>query len=130
MVARSTTQVRLKAAVFLAVLALVLAVAPARSDDTLRGDANFAATSHGSDYLAIRSGRGTLVEICGKGDCQVMRSTDYGPAKRTGDIADIAFVRFAEICGYTQAYARIRGECTVTIRFIDEIKLPATDTDD
>jgi hypothetical protein len=94
------------------------------------GTANYANPSHGRNYLAIRADRGTVVRICGAGDCQVMKSTDYGPAERTGDVADIALYRFAEICGYTVAEARQRGECFVEIEFLGDIELPATDMED
>jgi hypothetical protein len=45
-------------------------------------------------------------------------------------VADIALYRFAEICGYTVAEARQRGECFVEIEFLGDIELPATDMED
>lgn len=95
----------------------------------LGGRANYA-TIGGPDYLAIRADRGTLVRICGAGECQTLRSTDYGPAKRTGDIADIALGRFAAICGWSVPVARRMGECDVTIETLTDIPLPATDTEE
>jgi hypothetical protein len=93
------------------------------------GDANFADPVHGSRYLAIRFPRGTLTRVCGKGRCMILRSTDYGPKRSTGDIADIGLASFARICGYTVAEARLRGECRVSIALIEELPAPpATDT--
>lgn len=94
----------------------------------LAGDANFADPIHGSEYLAMRFDRGTPVTITGAGGTWVTRTTDYGPAKSTGDIADIALVRFAAVCGWSIEEARRRGECDVTIELLGEIRLPATDT--
>ena len=121
--------------------AFLLLLPPSVGAREISGDANYAAPSHGDDYLAIRADRGTLVEICGAGGCKRLRSTDYGPAKRTGDIADIGLYWFARICGYHNpgaddpyAEARSRGECNVTIEFIrgepaaPRMTLPPTDT--
>lgn len=77
------------------------------------GRANYATL--GSRYLALREKRGTRVRICGDGGCVRMTSTDYGPAKRTGDIADIALPVFAKVCGWSVEKARRMGECDVTI---------------
>lgn len=123
---------RLLAGAALAAMVFAGSLADVRAVGTalLAGRANYAAPSHGSSYLAIRADRGTLVKICGAGSCWTTRSTDYGPAKRTGDVADIALVRFAEICGWSVARARQMGECDVTIEFLGEsIVLPATDTE-
>ncbi len=92
------------------------------------GDANYANESHGSDYLAMRLPRGTIVNICGQGGCwDNARVNDFGPVESTGDIADIALVRFAHICGYTLDEARIRGECPIVVEELG-IPLPPTDT--
>jgi hypothetical protein len=92
-----------------------------------KGRANFAEPSHGIDYLALREKRGTLVEICGAGGCLRMVSTDYGPDKDTGDLADIALVRFAAVCGWSVSVARRMGECDVTIEKLRVPHAPATD---
>jgi hypothetical protein len=94
----------------------------------IAGDANFADPSHGGGYLAMRLDHGTVVRICGNGGCKEMVVTDYGPVEATGDIADIALVRFASVCGYTIEEARIRGECEVEVEILDAITLPPTDT--
>lgn len=105
------------------------AVTAGRSDGAPQaGRANYANPSHGPDYLAIRADRGTLVRICGAGACWVTRSTDYGPDKDTGDIADIALVQFARICGWTIEHARRMGECDVTVERLGDIKPPETST--
>lgn len=103
---------------------ILLGLAP---NAILGGTANYADPGHGPDYLAIRADRGTLVRICGAGGCWRTRSTDYGPARSTGDVADIALVRFAAICGWSVAVARQMGECQVTIEYVDDIPLPPTD---
>lgn len=116
-------------------LLLGLVVSPVRAVDgeigtvIESGRANYA-TIGGPNYLAIRSPRGTTVKICGAGGCDTMVSTDYGPAKRTGDIADIALGRFARICGWSVEKARAMGECDVTIEYLGKIRLPETDTDE
>jgi hypothetical protein len=109
--------------------ALAQAVDPALTPPALgwHGVANYADPSHGPDYLAIRAPRGTWVTITGKGGTVTMASTDYGPARSTGDVADIALVRFAKVCGWSVPVARRMGECTVTIETVDA-SLPATDT--
>ena len=96
--------------------------------EVVQGVANFAEPGHGSDYLAMRLDRGTRVRITGAGGSWTTRTTDYGPAKRTGDIADIALVRFADICGWSVAVARQRGECYVSVTILSDVELPATDT--
>jgi hypothetical protein len=96
----------------------------------LAGRANFAASSHGPNYLAIRFDRGTRVRICGAGGCRVMRSTDYGPKRTTGDLADIALVRFAAICGLSIGEARQAGECDVEIELLGRTPLPETDPEE
>jgi hypothetical protein len=53
---------------------------------------------------------------------------DYGPVEATGDIADIALVRFAKVCGYTIPEAKRRGECAVEVEVLGDIELPRTDT--
>lgn len=90
------------------------------------GQANFANPSHGSDYLAMRLPRGTVVQLCGAGGCWTGTVNDYGPVEATGDIADIALVRFAHVCGYSIAEAKLRGECAVTAEY--GWTLPPTDT--
>lgn len=98
--------------------------------EVIRGDANYADPSHGSGYLAMRLPRGTRVTICGDGGCRRMVVNDFGPVKATGDIADIALVQFAPICGYTIREARIRGECEVTVTIGQrDVVLPPTDTE-
>jgi hypothetical protein len=92
------------------------------------GTANYASPSHGSNYLAMRLPRGTSVRICGAGGCWNGVVNDYGPVLSTGDIADIALVKFAHVCGYTIPEAKRRGECSVTAEYGGTIPLPPTDT--
>lgn len=96
----------------------------------IAGQANYADPSHGSGYLAMRLARGTHVRICGAGGCTTMTVNDYGPVEATGDIADIALVRFAKVCGYTIPEAKRRGECAVEVEVLTRVPtvLPATDT--
>jgi hypothetical protein len=95
----------------------------------LTGTANFARPSHGADYLAMRLPRGTVVTICGAGGCWVGVVNDFGPVEATGDIADIALVKFARICGWSIATARRMGECVVTVTRGGP-DLPATDQEE
>lgn len=90
------------------------------------GSANYANPSHGPEYLAMRLPRGTVVTITGAGGTWTTAVTDYGPVEATGDIADIALVQFARICGWTVAEARQRGECFVQVEY-GSVPLPATD---
>lgn len=94
----------------------------------IAGQANYADPSHGSGYLAMRLPRGTHVRISGAGGSVLMTVNDYGPVEATGDIADIALVRFAKVCGYTIPEAKRRGECAVEVEVLGDIPLPATDT--
>lgn len=124
---------RLVAGATIALVVLAGSLVDVRAEDgdvgtaMIAGRANYADTSFGPNYLAIRAKRGTLVRICGAGACQILRSTDYGPAKRTGDIADIALVRFAQICGWSVEKAARMGECDIELEFLDSVKLPETD---
>lgn len=94
------------------------------------GSANFANPSHGSNYLAMRLPRGTVVTICGAGGCwHNAVVNDYGPVEATGDIADIALVKFAHVCGWSIAKARQMGECVVSVEY-GAIALPPTSTAD
>lgn len=97
---------------------------------TIQGDANQAARSHGPDYLAMRLPRGTLVTVCGVEHptrCwRNARTTDYGPAKKTGDIADIALDHWLHVCKLPQG----RGECEVRVTVLGpRPTLPPTDTE-
>lgn len=95
----------------------------------MTGQANYATRSHGDHYLAMRLPRGTVVTICGAGGCwRDAVVNDFGPVKATGDIADIALVQFAHVCGWTIAKARRMGECRVTVTRGALIPLPQTDT--
>lgn len=99
---------------------------------TIAGRANYADPSFGADYLAIRAELGTRVRICGAGGCERMTSTDVGPKRSTGDIADIGLATFAKICGWSIAKAERMGECDVSIEFLEAgpaPTLPATDTE-
>lgn len=111
-----------------AICALLLALAAA-GPPLIAGQANYADASHGSGYLAMRLPRGTHVRITGAGGSVLMTVNDYGPVEATGDIADIALVRFAKVCGYTIPEARRRGECPIEVEVLTRVPtvLPATD---
>lgn len=97
------------------------------SAGSVSGGANFAARIHGDSYLAMRLPRGTVVTICGAGGCwHDAVVNDWGPVKATGDIADIALTKFMTICGYTEAEARLHGECAVRVTW-GMTTLPRTD---
>jgi hypothetical protein len=117
-------------------LAALLPAQGAIGTPLIAGHANYADPSHGSGYLAMRLPRGTHVRICGAGGCTSMIVNDYGPVPSTGDIADIALVKFARVCGYYRpravdpyALAKRRGECAVEVEVLGDIRLPATDCD-
>ena len=75
-----------------------------------RGTASWVAPKWGRDYLAMRLPKGTHVRICAV-TCWDAVVVDYGPAKRTGRIADIAVERWEAIVGKP----RSRGLATVTV---------------
>ena len=108
-------------------LAALLPAQGAIGTPLIAGQANFADPSHGSGYLAMRLPRGTQVHICGAGGCVNMVVNDYGPVEATGDIADIALVKVAKVCGYTIPEAKRRGECSVEVEVGVRIALPPTD---
>jgi hypothetical protein len=115
---------------FLAVCAVLLLLGQLGTP-LIAGQANYADPSHGSSYLAMRLPRGTHVRITGAGGSVLMTVNDYGPVEATGDIADIALVRFAKVCGYTIPEAKRRGECAVEVEVLTRVPtvLPATDTE-
>lgn len=112
----------------IAALALIVALSGAVGTPLYSGNANYAAPSHGDQYLAMRLPRGTIVEICGAGTCHRMRVNDFGPVASTGDIADISLYWFSRICGYSIEEAKLRGECPVVVEEFGRVALPATDT--
>lgn len=85
---------------------------------TRTGTLAFAEESYGPDYLAVPIGPGHLVEVCGPGGCETLVSTDAGPNREMlalGRIADLAIVRFAHVCGFSDIdEARLRGLCSAT----------------
>ena len=99
------------------------AVAAIPSDAPLTGNAGWAVPSLGASYLAVRLPRGTVVTVCGPGDCWTTRTTDYGPSSRIKPprVADIAVGHWREVCGLPSS----RGLCRVTI--VRTPMAPATD---
>jgi transcriptional regulator with XRE-family HTH domain len=88
---------------------------PSPRRTALRGVATWMPERYGSRYLALPSGAGHRVRICGAGGCLVITSTDSGPSlamQRAGRIADIGVRSWEGICGLP----RSRGVCRVTIR--------------
>ena len=120
-------------ALFLAIAAIFPSVAsqptnaPANVSVTgYTGNAGWAVASLGASYLAVRLPRGTLVTVCGPGDCWTTRTTDYGPSSRIrpARVADIAVGRWREVCGMSPS----RGLCRVTI--VRTPIAPATDLEE
>jgi len=89
------------------------------------GNAGWAVASLGASYLAVRLPRGTLVTVCGPGDCWTTRTTDYGPSSRIrpARVADIAVGQWQRVCGLSPS----RGLCCVTILVGGLPIAPATD---
>ena len=73
-----------------------------RTAASLRGIASFVGPGYGARYLALPSGRGHTVRICGPAACVVRTSTDSGPdlaMQRAGRVADLSFHDFGVVCG-------------------------------
>jgi hypothetical protein len=94
------------------------------------GTASHVGRQFGRAYLALpehRWGRrGLLVEICGDGGCVIRRSTDAGPdlaMQRAGRVADLNAWDFEAVCGCPAS----TGLTDVTVEYLGEIDLPATD---
>ena len=78
----------------------------------VQGPANWAGASHGPAYLAMRLPRSSVVDIEGPGGKWLGAVVnDYGPSKAGGKVADIALVRWLDICGVPAS----RGTCHVVI---------------
>jgi hypothetical protein len=88
-----------------------------------------AVEGYGPDYLAVRAPVGTRVEICGlrTGVCYTMRSTSSGPSRKIRPlrIADLALVRWRDLCGLPDG----RGVCRGSIEFLGGPKATAPPTD-
>jgi hypothetical protein len=65
------------------------------------GTASFVGSSYGPRYLALPSGRGITVRICGRAACVVRTSTDIGPVRHLHRVADLSRHDFALVCGCT-----------------------------
>jgi len=62
-------------------------------------------------HVVTRYPRGTVIRVCGPIGCTgKVRSWGYGPAKRTGRIADLDVNVFEDVCG-----PRGRGVCDITL---------------
>ena len=71
----------------------------------------------GRSYLALPSGKGHRVRICGSRACWTMTSTDAGPDKamqRAGRIADLNDWVWAKVSGLPLS----RGLCHVTVEYL------------
>jgi hypothetical protein len=95
------------------------------------GTASHVGTQFGPDYLALPEHQwgepGLLVKICGDGGCITRRSTDAGPdlaMQRAGRVADLNAWDFETVCGCDAS----TGLTHVTVEYLGEIVLPATDT--
>jgi hypothetical protein len=75
----------------------------------LRGEASWGYGFRG--HVVTRYRRGTTIRVCGKLGCTgKVRSWGYGPAKRTGRIADLDVGVFENVCG-----PRSMGTCNITL---------------
>ena len=83
------------------------------------------APRYGKSYLAMRLPKGTHVTLSGPGGTWEAVVNDYGPAKRTGRIADIAVGRWEDICGVPRSLGLCRVTAVITKRAA--IALPETD---
>jgi hypothetical protein len=99
---------------------------PSQTEAGREGIASWVAPRYGRSYLAMRLPKGTHVRICAV-TCWDGVVNDYGPAKRTGRIADIAVGRWEAITGLPRS--RGLGRVTVAITGSD-IRLPDTSTED
>ena len=95
------------------------------ADVTLEGIASWVAPRYGKGYLAMRLPKGTHVTLSGPGGTWEAVVNDYGPAKRTGRIADIAVGRWEDICGVPRSLGLCRVTAVITKRAA--IALPETD---
>ena len=95
------------------------------ADVTLEGIASWVAPRYGKSYLAMRLPKGTHVTLSGPGGTWEAVVNDYGPAKRTGRIADIAVGRWEDICGVPRSLGLCRVTAVITKRAA--IALPETD---
>ena len=73
----------------------------------LRGVASW---GDGWTGVVTRLPRGTAIRVCGPLGCWSGRSVGYGPAARTGRVADLSRAVFARICGSPSM-----GLCPVTV---------------
>ena len=95
---------------------------------TLEGIASWVAPRYGRDYLAMRLPKGTRVTLSGPGGSWHAVVNDYGPAKRTGRIADIAVGRWEDITGLDRSLGLARITVTIDKRAVPT--LPPTDMED
>ena len=64
----------------------------------IRGEASWGYGFYG--HVVTRYPRGTIIRVCGKLGCTGrVKSWGYGPAKRTGRIADLDINVFRNVCG-------------------------------
>lgn len=98
------------------------------ADVTIEGIASWVAPKWGHDYLAMRLPRGTRVTLSGPGGTWHAVVNDYGPARRTGRIADIAVGRWEDITGLDRSLGLARITVVITKRAA--IALPETDQEE
>lgn len=98
------------------------------ADVTIEGIASWVAPKWGRDYLAMRLPRGTRVTLSGPGGTWHAVVNDYGPARRTGRIADIAVGRWEDICGVPRSLGLCRVTAVITRRDASPT-LPPTDVE-
>ena len=76
---------------------------------SITGEASWGYGFHG--HVVTRYARGTVIRVCGRIGCTgKVLSWGYGPAKRTGRIADLDVRIFENVCG-----PRSMGVCTIKL---------------
>lgn len=83
---------------------------PRQSNKVVRhGEASWGYGFHG--HVVTRYPRGTVIRVCGRLGCTgKVKSWGYGPAKRTGRIADLDVHVFENVCG-----PRSMGVCQIRL---------------
>ena len=91
------------------------------------GTASHVGTGYGARYLALPEGPGHHVRVCGNGGCIEAVSNDAGPdlaMQRQGRVVDLSAQLFEQVCGCDAS----TGLTRVTVEYLEDVALPATDT--
>ena len=127
-------RVRLGRGGTVAALAAPLIANGAIGTPLLGGTASHVGTQYGPAYLALPEHEwgqpGLLVRVTGAGGSVVRRSTDAGPdlqRQREGRVVDLNKWDFDKVCGVAPGEPD-PGLCAVTVEYLADVPLPATDT--